>query len=41
MTEAQDLLKELDLSKIMSDYKTHLAHLTLSIKANKVSLWSI
>ena len=35
--KAHELLKELDWSKIMNDYKTHLAHLHLIIKSNLVS----
>ena len=31
-----DLLKELDLSKVMHNYKTHLAHLSFRGEVNKV-----
>ena len=33
-----DLMKNLDLSKVMYDYKTHLAHQSFNLKDDKVGI---
>ena len=35
---AHDTLKELDLSKVMNEYKTHFTHLQFRLKANRVRI---